>query len=999
MRTRSMASILLATLVLAGWPAGGTDARAPRAGQARERSLIEALGPGTHVTRERATGAIHGLRGGRRRLATPAELGDPRSPTAAAHAFLGRYGELFSVDAVDRQLDLDTVDASARAGTVVRYQQVMGGVPVMGGDVIVAVDRGMGVTAVRGETSPDRTVDLDARIGPGVAARLARLAVVRSTGASAGSLLADRPERWVYDPRLLDGPGLPYARLVWKVRVHDGIGSIDQLVAIDARSGDTALRFSQVRASTPPADANQRICDQLGKRENVRDRVPCTAAASLLTYAGDAHTAALATEATYDFYAKRFGYDLPADLNSSAVLISTVNYCPSPVGGGCPFENAFWNGTQMVYGAGFAKADDVVGHELTHAVTEKSSNLFYYMESGAINEALSDIMGESIDLTDGLGTDTAAKRWLIGEDIPDIGAIRDMADPGVYGQPADMDDPFWDLDPHELDSGGVHTNSGVANKAFELMVDGGPGVDPFDADKSISLDQAVAVWYRASRLLTSASDYADLGDALIAACDTLAGQAGAVRKGDGSASDDITAADCGPSGTVQQAIDWTRMPVSTRDNPPTKVPACTDPAATRTFLLDDPIDEAGSGWTFDTGAGRRWFTWDGYAYPPAGQPTDHPWSLVGDDGGTTSDRRISHDAVSIPADGKPVFLRFRHAYGFDDGSEDLQSNDRRYDGGVVEVRAGGGAWRDIGPLFLEGGYRKRIFSGDTNPLKGRLAFTAESNGYTAARANLTGIPGLSFAGTSAKLSFRLGTDSSYAGEGWFIDDVQIYTCEDPADTDGPTVSAVKAGLSVGQLSPTGGAPGFLTGTASDPAGVASVTGLVGGPGGTPFGGSVAGRIAKGSLPTDPASVQLTYLAVDELGHPAHQSVDVVVARAEETGASFGGAWSRQAGAGFSGGAVRFARAKGRSASFSLAGVKSAALVSTLGPDRGMARICRGSSCVIADLYAPTLQTRRVVYAANDLPGTGSLTVTVLGAKNGRSTGTRVDIDGLVTITP
>ena len=60
----------------------------------------------------------------------------------------------------------------------------------------------------------------------------------------------------------------------------------------------------------------------------------------------------------------------------------------------CPYQNAFWDGQQMVYGAGFAAADDVVGHELTHGVTDFSAHLFYYYQSGAINESLSDVFGE-----------------------------------------------------------------------------------------------------------------------------------------------------------------------------------------------------------------------------------------------------------------------------------------------------------------------------------------------------------------------------------------------------------------------------------------------------------------------------------------------------------------------------------------------------------------------------------------------------------------------------
>ncbi len=85
--------------------------------------------------------------------------------------------------------------------------------------------------------------------------------------------------------------------------------------------------------------------------------------------------------------------------------MSTVRFCDLPVTPQrpCPFPNAFWNGSQMVYGEGFAAADDVVGHELTHGVTDFSADLFYYFQSGAINESLSDVFGEFIDQTQPAG--------------------------------------------------------------------------------------------------------------------------------------------------------------------------------------------------------------------------------------------------------------------------------------------------------------------------------------------------------------------------------------------------------------------------------------------------------------------------------------------------------------------------------------------------------------------------------------------------------------------
>ncbi len=95
---------------------------------------------------------------------------------------------------------------------------------------------------------------------------------------------------------------------------------------------------------------------------------------------------------TYDFYFSRFGRD--SYDNAGATLKSYVCY-------GTNYQNAFWDGSKMTYGNGFAAADDVVAHELSHAVTERTSNLVYSNQSGALNESFSDIFGESVDLTNG----------------------------------------------------------------------------------------------------------------------------------------------------------------------------------------------------------------------------------------------------------------------------------------------------------------------------------------------------------------------------------------------------------------------------------------------------------------------------------------------------------------------------------------------------------------------------------------------------------------------
>ena len=124
--------------------------------------------------------------------------------------------------------------------------------------------------------------------------------------------------------------------------------------------------------------------------------------------------------ATSDAYDQLAGIDLTELIGTTAAsgdkaLMSTVRWCFTDED--CPYDNAFWDGTQMVFGAGYAAADDVVAHELTHGYVERTSALFYFHQSGAINESVSDVIGEIVDHRNPESTASDAN-WLIGEDLP-----------------------------------------------------------------------------------------------------------------------------------------------------------------------------------------------------------------------------------------------------------------------------------------------------------------------------------------------------------------------------------------------------------------------------------------------------------------------------------------------------------------------------------------------------------------------------------------------------
>ena len=202
----------------------------------------------------------------------------------------------------------------------------------------------------------------------------------------------------------------------------------------------------------------------------------------------------------FDYFSEvhdRRGLD---DRGGSMISVVHVTYEGEPMG------NAFWNGAVIAYGDGnsildpLAKSLDVAAHEMTHGIIERTVNLEYRFESGALNESLADVFAAMVDRDD----------WLIGEDVVNTsvfpsGALRDLAAPhnggtpdNFFWQPAHMDE-FRELDITE-DNGGVHTNSGIPNRACFLLAE------------AIGREKTEQIYYRimAARYLNSRANFVDM---------------------------------------------------------------------------------------------------------------------------------------------------------------------------------------------------------------------------------------------------------------------------------------------------------------------------------------------------------------------------------------------------------------------------------------------------------------------------------------------------------
>jgi Zn-dependent metalloprotease len=294
-------------------------------------------------------------------------------------------------------------------------------------------------------------------------------------------------------------------RLVWRIRNPrlDGTErSSIPMVFVDAHSGKVVMRYDDLQtastasATTPYNGAVTFPVETEGGRWHLRSNddgvgtydlrngqsswisssnLTDITSSSLTGFtdktAIDAHYGAVQTVSYYASMHNRNGIDGNGGPNlHDGVTVSAVHY-------GTGYVNAFWNGSAMVYGdgdgwqSGPLVALDIAAHEMTHGVTEHTAGLVYQGESGALNEAMSDIFAALVEqYVKGSGSN----RWKVGEDAWTPGtpndALRYMNNPTIDGTSRDHYSTRY---VGSLDNGGVHWNSGIANLAFYLLVEGG----------------------------------------------------------------------------------------------------------------------------------------------------------------------------------------------------------------------------------------------------------------------------------------------------------------------------------------------------------------------------------------------------------------------------------------------------------------------------------------------------------------------------------------------
>ena len=487
---------------------------------------------------------------------TPSHLSVPRSRTGQALLVAGKTAERATVDFVDQYRDLfKMTDAAAElslsrsevdhlAMTHVRFQQVAHGVPVVGAELAAHYDGEGRLTSIDANYISGIR-DLDVR--PKLSAQLARdvaLADVVATSknvdesklsASDGKLVVlaggERPAALAFEYTIRAVFGDEPA--IWIITVDAKTGEIlhryNNLQTIEATGagvlGDTK-KFQVVQSGSTYAmnDTSRGVSistyDANGQQAGPSQGATPVSSSTLTSWdrgvgpgaAVDAHVYA---GVVFDYYKKVHARN--AIDGAGGAMLSTAHF-------GQAYDNAFWDGTGMSYGDGgqlfrpLSAGLDVVAHEFTHGVTERTSSLNYQGQSGALNESVSDIFGVFIEHS--LRPDDT-KNWTMGENIA-LGTvgIRDFKTPANGDQPGNMS-VYVNT---QQDNGGVHINSGIPNNAAYLMTTGGTNpVSNIKVSFGIGWAKSEQLWYRANtKYFLSTTNFAQAAQGVMQAAKDIA---------------------------------------------------------------------------------------------------------------------------------------------------------------------------------------------------------------------------------------------------------------------------------------------------------------------------------------------------------------------------------------------------------------------------------------------------------------------------------------------
>lgn len=407
------------------------------------------------------------------------------NPIAVAETFFQRFPAMFGTGEPSQHLGIKQIELDIDKGQHVVLQQIYAGLLVWGCELRVHLNDKLAITSISGRYYRDPDIDLTPKMSEQAAFSLAMTAWMRANG---GDQLGDgqtieRRGLVVFPWRLANPSG--WNSLAWWFRFPDADRFVSAhtgrlIVAISRRH--SVRKIYDLNGQRDGAPAELQLEDGVQRTANPLDP--------------EALTADGAIAATEGFW-RTLGRNSWDGGGADSIAHLDVNF-DDPTTPLVVEVNAFWNGSRTVFSRNLADPD-IVGHEFTHAVTEKTAGLVYLFESGAINESFSDVFGKLIFPT--------PQPWTIG-----AGNIaRDLQNPAATPPPngpcADNYATNYQFRAEDNDSGGVHFNSGIGNRAAVLIADG----DGTVAHSGLGRERLTRIWWDTlTTRLSPWSGYIDL---------------------------------------------------------------------------------------------------------------------------------------------------------------------------------------------------------------------------------------------------------------------------------------------------------------------------------------------------------------------------------------------------------------------------------------------------------------------------------------------------------
>jgi len=417
---------------------------------------------------------------------------------------------------------LKSAKRDQKGNAIYKYTQTYEDIPVFGREMVVQINPQSEVSLIGGQFESSINLETQPSMTPKTAMDEA-FSSFTETPTDTPTVL-EQPELVIYTNETIE-PTLTYRVVIEYMTIKSGYKKEE--VFINAHSGQPVNQITKIHSAL-----NYTI-------HSIDDQCMSQNSNSLPGREIDAsdgdHAEGVDTNSknTYNFFNKMFGRD-SWDGNGRKI-VSTI-HARFQGSNGCSGDNAYFTGDQMVFGDGSDKlsnpgaAKDIFGHEFAHGFTASESNLTYQNQSGAINEAVSDIMGSGAQawiISGGSASNNPSSWttndavWTMGDGHATGSFLRYMDDPEENGS---NKDDYNDRYTGTQDNGGVHINSGIMNLAFYLVSEGGthPRGNTSNNVTEIGIEKALQIYYYANNnLFTSSTSFESARTKLATAAKTL----------------------------------------------------------------------------------------------------------------------------------------------------------------------------------------------------------------------------------------------------------------------------------------------------------------------------------------------------------------------------------------------------------------------------------------------------------------------------------------------